>query len=79
MAFNPASLDDDDVRDVAPALDWPLLDRLPTVLAEQAHSPETFRQVIAQSQEELKQRFYAEEAVEALVRARAQFIDAILV
>jgi [protein-PII] uridylyltransferase len=78
MAFNPASLEDDETRDPPPALDWPLLERLPALLAEQDHSPAAFRQAITQAQEELKQRFFAEEAVEALVRARAQFIDALL-
>jgi [protein-PII] uridylyltransferase len=78
MAFNPASLEDEDGRDTAAVLDWPLLERLPAQLAEKQHAPTAFREAINQAQEELKQRFYAEEAVEALVRARAQFIDLLL-
>ncbi len=78
MAFNPASLDEDDLREAPATLDWPLLERLPAQLAEQQHSPEGFREAIRVAQEDLKERFYAEEAVEALVRARAQFIDLVL-
>ena len=78
MAFGAASIEDDELRDASPALDWPLLERLPAQLAEQQHSPAAFREAISQAQEELKQRFFAEEPVEALVRAHAQFIDLVL-
>ncbi|MET0292076.1 MAG: nucleotidyltransferase domain-containing protein, partial [Steroidobacteraceae bacterium] len=77
MAFDPSMLEEED-REPVVSLDWPLLERLPSLLAEQQHSPAAIRDAISQAQEELKQRFYAEEAVEALVRARAQFIDLVL-
>ncbi|MEP7311891.1 MAG: [protein-PII] uridylyltransferase [Pseudomonadota bacterium] len=75
---NQAALEDDDSRESVASLAWPLLERLVPQLAEQSFSPEAFRQIIGQAQEDLKERFFAEESVEALVRARAQFIDALL-
>src|SRR5882672_5847108 len=68
--------------DVAPPqairLDWPLLERLPSLLGASACSGESCRQLLAQGQQELQQRFRADEPVEALVRARAAFIDTLL-
>ena len=78
VSLKQSALDEEEVRDAPTTLDWPLLDRLPVVLAEQGHTPDAFRAAVRQAQEELRQRFFAEESVEALVRARARFIDALL-
>src|ERR1700690_1591943 len=69
------------LEDAAPAdpapLDWPLLLRLPALLAESAEAG-TCRALLAQAQEELRTRFFEDEPVEGLVRARARFIDLLL-
>ena len=78
VSIKQAALDEEETRDPPSPLDWPLLERLPAVLAEKNFSPDAFRQVVRDSQEELKNFFFAEESVEALVRARAQFIDSLL-
>jgi [protein-PII] uridylyltransferase len=78
VSLKQAALEDDESREPAANLDWPLLDRLPTLLAGQDFSPDAFRDAVRTSQEELKNYFFAEESVEALVRARAQFIDSLL-
>jgi len=57
---------------------WPLLTRLPALLAAQPGSREEYRKLLAQAHEELKARFLAEEPVEILVHARAALIDAVL-
>ena len=57
---------------------WPLLEKLPQRLVEDGYSAEACRELLAGCQEDLKQRFLAEENVEVLVRARALFIDAML-
>ena len=64
----------------APApLDWPLLNRLPGAAGRIATATaDTCRALLTQAQEELKTRFFEEEPVEALVRARARFIDVLL-
>src|SRR5277367_1566720 len=66
-------LEDAAPSDPAP-LDWPLLHRLPALLAESADAA-TCRGLLQQAQEELRVRFVEDEPVEALVRARARFID----
>ncbi|MFO7326124.1 MAG: nucleotidyltransferase domain-containing protein, partial [Pseudomonadota bacterium] len=74
-----ASMDDDDA--VVPSHDmpgWPLLEQLEQRLAAGNYSREVCRQLLHDSQEELKARFLAEESVEVLVRSRAHFIDALL-
>ncbi len=77
MIADPAALDDSTPS--APAsIDWPLLERLPSLLAAENCSPEVCRQLLQQSQQELQQRFRDDEPVEALVRARAAFIDRLL-
>ncbi|MBV9727638.1 MAG: [protein-PII] uridylyltransferase [Gammaproteobacteria bacterium] len=58
-------------------LRWPLLAALPAQLAAQS-APPAWRELLRQAHEELKQRFLAEEPVEALVHARAALIDAVL-
>jgi len=61
----------------ASRIDWPLLGRLPSLLGASACSAESCRQLLAQGQQELQQRFRDEEPVEALVHARAAFIDSL--
>ncbi len=57
---------------------WPLLTRLPTLLAEANGSPSVYRDFLRQAHEELKARFLAEEPIEDLVHARAAVIDVVL-
>src|SRR5580692_7207528 len=57
---------------------WPLLARLPALLAALPGSREEYRKLLKQAHEELKSRFLAEEPVEILVHARAALIDAVL-
>ncbi len=78
VARTPALLDDDDGPAVTAPFTWPLLERLPIVLAQESYAPETYRRLVREAQDELNARFSAEEPVEALVRARAQFIDTLL-
>jgi [protein-PII] uridylyltransferase len=59
-------------------LDWPLLGRLPGLLAESRCAAEACRSLLKQAQEELKTRFFEDEPVEALVHARARFTDVLL-
>jgi [protein-PII] uridylyltransferase len=69
----------EDVPPEAPAaLDWPLLNRVPGVLAESGGNAESCRTLLRQAREELQARFVEEEPVEALVRARARFTDLLL-
>src|SRR3984957_8350610 len=62
----------------ANALPWPLLTRLPALLAARPGSRQESRKLLGQAHEELKARFLAEEPVEILVHARAALIDAVL-
>ncbi|MEO7773583.1 MAG: [protein-PII] uridylyltransferase [Steroidobacteraceae bacterium] len=75
---NRAIIEEDEDRLPTPQLDWPLLDRLAETLEADAWSGDTYRRIVQESQAELKARFFAEEPVEALVRARAQLMDALL-
>jgi [protein-PII] uridylyltransferase len=70
-------LDDAPPRASAP-LDWPLLNRLPALLAESSCDADSCRSLLAQAQQELRARFFDEEPVEGLVRARARFTDLLL-
>ncbi len=79
MAAADLDPDDSGATSTPPArLDWPLLARLPQLLAEGAKAPSAFRAVLGQAHEELKARFLADEPVEALVHARAALIDSVL-
>ncbi|MGC4027578.1 MAG: [protein-PII] uridylyltransferase [Steroidobacteraceae bacterium] len=78
VSTKQASLDEEDPPPPQEMPDWPLPGRLPALLAEGGHSADTYRELIQRSQQELAERFSAEEPVEGLVRARAQFIDALL-
>jgi [protein-PII] uridylyltransferase len=57
---------------------WPLLNRLPGLLAEANGSPAVYRDYLKQAHEELKARFLAEDPIEDLVHARAALIDVVL-
>jgi [protein-PII] uridylyltransferase len=57
---------------------WPLLTRLPALLAEANGSPAAYREYLRQAHEELKARFLAEDPIEDLVHARAALIDVVL-
>ena len=57
---------------------WPLLTRLPALLAEANGSPAVYREYLRQAHEELKTRFLAEDPIEDLVHARAALIDVVL-
>jgi len=57
---------------------WPLLNRLPALLAQANGSPSAYRDYLRQAHEELKARFLAEEPIEELVHARAALIDVVL-
>jgi [protein-PII] uridylyltransferase len=70
-------LDDAPLRAPAP-LDWPLLNRLPGLLAESDCDADSCRSLLATAKEELSARFFAEEPVEGLVRARSRFTDLLL-
>jgi [protein-PII] uridylyltransferase len=74
---DPRVLDDAPLRAPAP-LDWPLLNRLPGLLAESNCDADSCRSLLATAQEELSARFFAEEPVEGLVRARSRFTDLLL-
>src|SRR5687767_13631543 len=57
---------------------WLRLAQLPERLAEAAFAPDAFRTELRQANDELVERFRADESVEILVQARAELIDAIL-
>src|SRR4051794_9277098 len=57
---------------------WPLLHRLPALLAAQPGSRENYRELLKQGHEELKARFLAEDSIEVLVHARALLVDVVL-
>jgi len=58
--------------------DWPYLTSVPAALEEGQFSPVTFRQVLDQGSELLKDRFVADEPIEDLVRDRARLVDVAL-
>src|ERR1700683_2374716 len=57
---------------------WPLLARLPALLAAAECAPAAFRDLLRQAHDDLQTRFLAEEPVEDLVHARAALIDTVL-
>jgi [protein-PII] uridylyltransferase len=57
---------------------WPLLARLPALLAEAQGAPGACRELLRQAHDDLQARFLAEEPVESLVHARAALIDTVL-
>jgi [protein-PII] uridylyltransferase len=72
-----AALEDSHFPEPAP-LQWPLLERLPELLASEGENAEQFRRLRQQALEELAARFAEGEPVEGLVHARARFIDVLL-
>jgi len=76
-ATDPDALEES-LPEVALSAPWPLLTRLPALLAAQPGSGEAYRQLLQQAHEELKARFLADEPVEALVHARAALVDTVL-
>src|SRR5579863_4490906 len=75
---DPSVLEDLPPPETAAALDWPLLNRAPAVIAASHGAAEGCRTLLHQAQEELRLRFVDEEPVEQLVRARAGFTDLVL-
>ena len=57
---------------------WPFLEACPAALDEGADRVAAFRQVLADGDARLKQRFADDEPVEALVRDRARIVDIVL-
>ena len=55
--------------------DWPYLTAVPAALEKGQFSPISFRQVLDQGSELLKERFQADEPIEDLVRDRARLVD----
>jgi [protein-PII] uridylyltransferase len=78
VSMQQASLEDDDTGTGVEMPPWPLLDRLPQLLIDGQYSREVCRTLIQDAQADLRERFAAEENIEVLVRARAQFIDTLL-
>jgi [protein-PII] uridylyltransferase len=78
VSMQQASLEDDGLSGTLEVPAWNLIERLPALLAEGQYSRECCRELVARSQQELAERFAAEENVEVLVRSRALFIDALL-
>ncbi|MET0282130.1 MAG: [protein-PII] uridylyltransferase [Steroidobacteraceae bacterium] len=78
VSMQQASLEEDELASGYDMPVWPLLDRLPVLLSEGNYSREVCRSLIQTAQEELRERFVAEESVEVLVRSRALFIDTML-
>jgi [protein-PII] uridylyltransferase len=58
--------------------DWSYLTAVPAALEEGQYSPSSFRQVLDQGSELLKDRFVADEPIEDLVRDRARLVDVAL-
>jgi len=59
-------------------VDWTYLEAVPQALNDGQFSPLVFRQVLDRGSELLKDRFVADDAIEALVRDRAQLVDVAL-
>jgi [protein-PII] uridylyltransferase len=78
MAAGDTDLVDEALPATSWSAPWPLLNRLPTLLAEAQGSPGAYRELLRQAHEDLKARFLAEEPVEGLVHARATLIDTVL-
>jgi [protein-PII] uridylyltransferase len=75
MAAGDTELIEDTLPPQTSGFVWPLLARLPTLLAEAHDTPTAYQELLKQAHEELKTRFLAEEPVEDLVHARAALID----
>jgi UTP:GlnB (protein PII) uridylyltransferase len=69
---------DDYIPSGARPTPWPFLTRLPQLIAEAQGSPAAYREMLKLGHEDLKARFFAEEAIDALVHARPLLVDAVL-
>jgi [protein-PII] uridylyltransferase len=78
VSIQQASMEEDETLIGVEMPAWPFLDRVAQALTDGQYSRDTCRALIQSSQEELRDRFIAEENVEVLVRARALFIDELL-
>jgi [protein-PII] uridylyltransferase len=78
VAVPDSALLDERTGDAPARLDWPLLERLPALLANEQYSASACRAALQTANDELRARFLAEEPVEALVRARARLTDTLL-
>src|SRR4029077_10642685 len=77
MAAGDTELIEDTLPPPTSSFVWPLLARLPALLAEAHDSPAAYQELLRQAHEELKTRFLAEEPVEDLVHARAALVDVV--
>jgi [protein-PII] uridylyltransferase len=77
MAAGDAELIEDTLPSPTSGIAWPLLSRLPALLAQSRDAPAAYRDLLRQAHEELKARFLAEEPVEDLVHARAALMDVV--
>src|ERR1700729_3433456 len=78
MTSSDMDLIEDTHAGTARSAPWPLLARLPALLAAAAGAPAAFRDLLRQAHDDLQARFLAEEPVETLVHARAALIDTVL-
>src|SRR5471032_1421258 len=78
MTSSDMDLIEDTHAGTARSAPWPLLARLPALLAAAAGAPAAFRDLLRQTHDDLQARFLAEEPVETLVHARAALIDTVL-
>ena len=78
VSIQQASMEEEDNLFGVEMPAWPFLERVPRQLTDGHYSRDTCRALIQSSQEELRERFLAEENVEVLVRSRAQFVDVLL-
>jgi len=78
VSIQQASMEEDDTLIGVEMPSWPFLDQVAQQLTVGQYSREVCRALIQSSQDELRERFVAEENVEVLVRARALFIDTLL-
>jgi [protein-PII] uridylyltransferase len=77
MAAGDPELAEDSVPPPPSGTVWPLLTRIPALLAEAQDSPAAYQDLLRKAHEELKARFLAEEPVEDLVHARAALVDTV--
>jgi [protein-PII] uridylyltransferase len=78
VSMQQASLDEDELSAQLEMPHWAMLDKLTRTLAQGDTPHDACRALVAEAQADLRDRFNAEENVDILVRARAQFIDALL-
>jgi len=79
MSAGDPDLLEENLQPVTVTTPWPLLARMPALLADAHGSPQAYQELLRQAHDELKNRFLAEEPVEDLVHARAKLIDTVLV